>query len=243
MATATASSSTSSVTPDFPIELDEPQVRAFITDLAPYCIELHLSPDPELPRKYGKAIKAAGGNYRTARGYAQHRYVTMPNSAWELINKLVREYSSIKVTMIARPDHDQLPAGVAVSYVPSTSDDPMRDFEIAFARKVLRARSRGDDCGRLTKTEVAAYTADAVKAAVQEKERRQQASLLYAAMPRSMDELDALADALTQYIENSVDEDEMDPVTLKKVRAATALLERANTELAGLAEEKTPNAD
>jgi hypothetical protein len=41
-------------------------------------IELHLSPCPELVKRYGKRIKAIGGSYSACRGYDTKRFVDIP---------------------------------------------------------------------------------------------------------------------------------------------------------------------
>lgn len=64
-------------------------------------VTLHLYGSPTLPKKYGKRIKAAHGNYSQCRGMWHMRYVTVPLDAHNLIDTLVREYPThIKTTMV-----------------------------------------------------------------------------------------------------------------------------------------------
>lgn len=68
-------------------------------------IELHLSTNPDLVKGYGKAIKAAGGEYRSARGYTTSRVVILPMSVPErLLNDLVDLYHIGKSTAIMLRD-------------------------------------------------------------------------------------------------------------------------------------------
>jgi hypothetical protein len=55
-------------------------------------VELHLSPSTEFTRKYGKKVKAVGGNYSQVRGNSFQRFVTVPASEKELIDNLVTEF-------------------------------------------------------------------------------------------------------------------------------------------------------
>ena len=67
-------------------------------------VELHLSGNPELIKKYGKKIKAVRGHYSECRGYQNKRFVTVPATETDLINVLVQTYpwGNTKTTMVAR---------------------------------------------------------------------------------------------------------------------------------------------
>lgn len=214
-------------------------VALLVGDLAPYDVEMHVSVNPDLPKKYGKAIKEAGGSYSAARGNGcLNRYVTLPRTARKLINAIAREFAfwdgapaNAAMTMIARPAHGNLPAPVAVINVRKAmcDFDALGAFEDEYARRVINWRAvYGNDLGPITNTEiVAAQKAEADARAI-EIEKRKTAEILYAAMPRTLDEHDALMDALTQYIENSLDvEDTMDPEDRTRLEAARRLLQRA----------------
>ena len=42
--------------------------------------EIHCKPDAAFTRKYGRKVKAVGGSYGDCRGYAETRYVVIPDS-------------------------------------------------------------------------------------------------------------------------------------------------------------------
>lgn len=184
------------------------RVTALVADLALYEVELHLMTDPDLPKKYGKAIKAAGGRYNEVRGGGRlHRYVTLPNTARELINKLVVEFgfwhgarSTDRVTMIARLN--KLPTHVAVGSVTKTCEDPIGTFERQLARKALAARADGDSCGELTNADWAARDDKLRAALAEQKSQAKLAALLDAARPTSEDEFDTIAEALKVFAAN-----------------------------------------
>jgi hypothetical protein len=235
------------------------RVTAFIADLAPYEVELHLSTDSDLPKKYGKAIKAAGGRYSEARGTGcLHRYVHLPNTARKLINTLVAEFgfwhgarSNDKVTMIARPARDKLPTHVAVGGVTKACEDPIDSFERKLVRKVLEARANDDHCGELTNAEVAARDKALTEAIAEQKAQQKLGALLYAAKPTSLDEFHALVYALEQLVLRQ----RQDPTTtvpfagsvasmLERMRVARTEFNRPEKTLAeSLAEHNLPPLD
>jgi hypothetical protein len=188
------------------------RVTAFVADLAPYEVELHLLTNPDLPKKYGKAIKAAGGRYSEARGTGcMHRYVNIPNTARALINTLVAEFgfwhgarSNDKVTMIARPYRDKLPPPVSVGGVTKACEDPIDSFERKLARKVLEARANGIDCGELTNAETTARDQRLREAVADQEAQQKLGALLYAAKPKTIEEFDGLVEALTAFVEKAV---------------------------------------
>ena len=63
----------------------------------PYEIELHLTSDREMPRRFGAAVKRAGGSYSAARGYELTRYVHLPftEQAIALGADLLRAYGAV----------------------------------------------------------------------------------------------------------------------------------------------------
>ncbi|HEX7095661.1 MAG TPA: hypothetical protein VF183_07245 [Acidimicrobiales bacterium] len=86
-----------------PYPIEPPPVRT---------LELHLDADPELPKKYGKRIKALGGRYGEARGYGAKRIVDVPvdgalGDGIKLCAELVRAYGGAegrgRTCIIARP--------------------------------------------------------------------------------------------------------------------------------------------
>ena len=211
------------------------RVAAMVADLAPYDVELHLMTNPELPKKFGRAIKAAGGSYSEARGTGcMHRYVTLPSTQRGLINTLVREFgfwhgarSNDTVAMLARGMYEKLPAPVAVRSIAKAVEDPMDSFERGLVRDVLAWRAKHAEFVPITNMEVAAVEKAKEEARAVEVEKRKLAEILYAAMPRSLDEYHVLTEALTQYIENCTDEDEENETERAKLDSARKLLGRA----------------
>lgn len=210
-------------------------VALLVGDLAPYHIEMHVSVNPDLPKKYGKAIKEAGGSYSAARGNGcLCRIVTLPRAARKLINAIAREFafweasSGHTFVMIARPEHVHLPAPIAVINVRKAmcDFDALGAFEDEYARRVINWRAAYGDLGPITNAEVAAKEKADADARAREIEKRKIAEILYAAMPRSLDEHGALMDALTQYIENSLDVEDTNPADRTKLTAARKLLQR-----------------
>lgn len=212
------------------------QVAAFVADLAPYEVELHLMTDPALPKKYGKAIKAVGGRYSESRGMGSlHRYVTLPSTARGLINTLVTEFgfwhgarSNDKVTMIAKPTHDKLPTHVAVGGVTKvlTDSDPITAFEHKLARKVFAARAEGESCGALTHAEIAAHTQALAKQTARTEAQHRLAEVLYAAKPTTLDEFHTIVAALKAYAKNVDGINVNNNVALTYLNASEAMLSR-----------------
>jgi hypothetical protein len=106
-----------------------PDEQVVLSD--PTHIELHLSSHNDLVKRYGKAIKAAGGAYSACRGHRTTRYLTLPlrDDTRTLINALVNAYGGPKTTMIARGTSV---AGsmswMDVHYVRKSDDDPVGTF-------------------------------------------------------------------------------------------------------------------
>lgn len=121
---------------------------------APGSVELHLNPDPSLPRRFGKRIKKMGGSYRAARGHADTRFVSIPWTAEgrDLANTLVeqfgRDFGSKKTVCIMRGGEIKhtFPAWVVVQNVPTKCADPMAaalglyqgKFDQAVKRKIIK---------------------------------------------------------------------------------------------------------
>lgn len=215
------------------------EITAFIADLAPYTIELHLLTDPSLPKKYGRAIKGAGGKYNEARGMSSmRRYVELPSAERDLINTLIRVYGFLEtarkndtVVMIARFRTDwRVPANVSVVHIMKSVDNPMAAFEAKIASRIVRARASGEDYGAFTNAEVAAHAHAELLARSKEHEALTLSKILHAGTPASMDEFHALVEALTQYIENTEDGEGVvdDNTALARLQGAHDLLERAN---------------
>jgi len=231
-------STTNEVAPKMNRALAE-EITAFVADLAPYAIELHLRTDSSLPKKYGRAIKGAGGKYSEARGMsATRRFVELPSEARDLIDTLVREYGFLEsarrndtMTMIARfKAGARVPSNVSVVYIMKCVDNPMATFEAKVATRIVTARANGNDYGVFTNTEVVVREHAELLARSKEHETRTLFKILQAGTPSSMDEFHALTEALTQYIENTeTEEAEVDNnVTLARLKAAHELLDRAN---------------
>lgn len=63
-------------------------------------LELHLSGNPDLPKKFGARIKAVGGRYNAVRGYGHDRYVTIPATETALADALIKNFAKGKGTCI-----------------------------------------------------------------------------------------------------------------------------------------------
>jgi len=118
----------------------------------PEAVEMHLSRNPSLPKRFGKAIKAAGGRYNNCRGDSWKRYVTLPLTVENrsLINRLLREYGRTGpkgTTVIARGTGiDRAPSQMVVGRAPyvGENDSPLRHWEERYWQKVVRAAERGE---------------------------------------------------------------------------------------------------
>jgi len=228
------------------------EITTFVADLAPYAIELHLGTDPNLPKKYGRAIKGVGGKYSEARGPSTwKRYVELPSTERDLINTLIREYGFLPsarktdtVTMIARFAVSHVPVHVSVVHIMKSVDNPMAAFETKVAARIVKARACGNDYGTFTNAEVATRQHIELLARSKEHEARTLFKILQAGTPASMDEFHALVEALTQYIENTEDDEVDDNVALARLSAAHELLDRANTAyVQNLVNDGGPGAD
>jgi len=115
-------------------------------------VELHLSPDPTFPRKFGKRCRAAYGHkaYTEARGY-HDRFVRLPLTSTELIDEIL---TSCQPANGLQPRHDhhtvifrvldgngyQLPSWVVVQYIAKGQGIAVarQKFEAAFVEAVKR---------------------------------------------------------------------------------------------------------
>lgn len=128
-----------------------------VADLLPFNVEIHCTNDPDLPRKLGAKIRETGGDYTEARGHTHKRYVSLPNTARDLIDEVVRTYGMTErqqvwvkgrllpvgcVTMIVRPsaEHGDPPAPLAVAHIPPRTASPIAKLERWWAHGILRAR-------------------------------------------------------------------------------------------------------
>lgn len=79
---------------------------ADMTPPSPLDLELHLNPDPALPKKYGAKIKAlVGGRYSEARGDRMYRIVHIPiatEAGRDLAAQLLVEFGRGKTTVLVR---------------------------------------------------------------------------------------------------------------------------------------------
>ena len=68
----------------------------------PASLELHIAGIPDFVKKYGKAVKAHGGNYSHVRGHRSRRFVTVPNTApgRELAQNILDDFGGPRSTII-----------------------------------------------------------------------------------------------------------------------------------------------
>lgn len=112
-------------------------------------LELHLAPLP-LSRTHAKKIKAVGGKYSAARGYASARYVTVPARERSLIDDLVRTYFGAakgkRMTIVATGgDEHKMPSWVSVQYIDDPvmcGKDAVEQFEHRYGRAFAHAVKR-----------------------------------------------------------------------------------------------------
>ena len=117
----------------------------------PASVELHLSTSPELPKRFGKRIKAAGGDYSACRGYCDHRYVTLPltDDTRGLINDLLRAHGKTGgkgTTVVARGTGVRgAQAWMDVHKAPYVGehDSPLRHWEERYWKSLRSAVARG----------------------------------------------------------------------------------------------------
>lgn len=104
-------------------------------------LELHLSIDPALPRRYGGRIKALGGSYQPCRGYSMQRFAHVPATVegYALADRLLREYPHRDdgSTVVVRGYRTDAGSGesVVLNRVRSTGD-----LRARLAREVKRKR-------------------------------------------------------------------------------------------------------
>lgn len=84
-------------------------------------VEIHCTADLRFAPKYGRQVKAVGGEYSDIRGHTDKRFVTIPVEAEDLIDKVCRDFG-IKnkngaVTMVARETAKDFNGDHAVQYV------------------------------------------------------------------------------------------------------------------------------
>lgn len=97
-------------------------------------LELQLSTNPDLPKRFGKQIKACGGRYKHARGYdAYRRFVVIPLSETQLIDNLVDNFGTGKKTTVILRGGISTVARFVVFYIPkgvsSAAESLMKAFE------------------------------------------------------------------------------------------------------------------
>jgi len=114
----------------------------------PSSLELHLNARPEFVKALGKRVKAAGGKYSHARGYADCRFVTIPATEIELIDECLRRFpggtSRVGTCVIGRGDEmHRLPSWVVVQRVEHGTRSGSVIFVEKFARSYFDAESRG----------------------------------------------------------------------------------------------------
>ena len=66
----------------------------------PATVDIHACADPEFTRRFGKRVKAAGGDYSHARGNQCTRFVTVPITEPEMIDEIVAAYPHYKKTTV-----------------------------------------------------------------------------------------------------------------------------------------------
>lgn len=73
-------------------EVQGPEERPTIP--APTEFELHLSANPDMPKRQGALVKSVGGRYSECRGYNDTRFVHLPNTeaGREIADLLLRTY-------------------------------------------------------------------------------------------------------------------------------------------------------
>jgi hypothetical protein len=115
---------------------------------------MDLTNDPAFTKKYGPKVKAAGGRYSEARGSQHTRFVYLPDSDEELINKIWKDFGAI--TRVGKKFGDEqgvmvaqsvaisnnLPAWVHVHHISKDCENPAAEFRAQFARAILNARTR-----------------------------------------------------------------------------------------------------
>jgi len=122
-------------------------------------IQLHLSVYGDengktLPKRYGKRIKALGGEYTECRGHQTTRYVDLPwtEDGQALANKLVAEYGSggekgtpivIKGVDMSGIEESYLQAWIVVHNVAKRGDDPMGELLARYQKAFSSALERG----------------------------------------------------------------------------------------------------
>lgn len=95
--------------------------KRFLTPPSFKKLEIHCTADLQFAPKYGRQVKAVGGEYSDIRGHVNRRFVTIPVEAEDLINKVCRDFG-IKntqgaVTMVARETAKDFDSNQAVQYV------------------------------------------------------------------------------------------------------------------------------
>jgi hypothetical protein len=83
--------------------------------------ELHVSNDPAFTRKFGKAVKAVGGDYSACRGYSSRRFVTVPCKAenFELVDRIADTFHAKTIIVRGNYRGDGLPGVYSGSSVNS----------------------------------------------------------------------------------------------------------------------------
>jgi len=118
-------------------------------------VQLHLSSNVTLPKKYGKKIKALAGDYNECRGYQNTRYVTLPwiEGGRDLANVLVNEYGKgklvpvvIKGVNMTRLEGTSLQAWIVVHNVEKTAKNPMAQLRQKYEKAFSQAQQTSCRC-------------------------------------------------------------------------------------------------
>lgn len=116
----------------------------------PTKVEMHLSVNAELPKRFGTRIKAAGGEYSTCRGYTTKRFVTVPISETELINELMAAYGrrfeddTQKITVIFRGGFRETGRIVQYARQGSTVEAAFAKFDRSFTERDAQTMASAD---------------------------------------------------------------------------------------------------
>lgn len=108
-------------------------------------IEMHIAPTSDFTTKgWAKKVKAVGGTYSQARGYADRRFVTLPTTpeGLKLMGELHKAFhlQGRNTPWVAQPSRG--PAWVAVQYVPQGAADPVGEFTRLWAKAMTSCQER-----------------------------------------------------------------------------------------------------
>jgi hypothetical protein len=119
----------------------------------PQKLELHLSKDSYLPKRFGKRIRALGGTYSSVRGNKHMRFVHLPNDdpGRLLANQLIKQFAmGLRNTVVLRgithprPDLREscLPAWVVCHQASPKDDSPLAAVFAEYEKKWVEAERR-----------------------------------------------------------------------------------------------------